>query len=483
MSDRPVIFWFRDDLRLADNPGLAAAHATGRPLILLYVLDEESREVRAPGGASKWWLDKSLRALGERISAKGGRLVLRRGAAEDVIAEMVKETDPHAVFWNRRYGAARKIDERIKKALKADGIGTESFNGSLLVEPFEMKTGSGGDYKVFTPFWKAMQASLALPEASPEPRELKAFGGVKSDELDGWGLHPAKPDWSGGIAKAWTPGEIGALKRLRDFLKAADGYATGRDRPDQEHTSRLSPHLTFGEISPHQVWRTATHAQEAGEAPARDIQKFLSEVAWREFSYYLLYHDPQMGQLSWRRQFEKVEWRVGSKKELDAWKRGQTGFPIVDAGMRELWATGYMHNRVRMIAASFLAKDLLVHWRRGEQWFWETLVDADAANNANGWQWTAGTGADAAPYFRVFNPVLQGEKFDPQGDYVRKWVPELKALPPKWIHKPHEAPVGVLAEAKVTLGDSYPEPIIDHDFARKRAIAAYKSSSNQEISA
>ena len=482
MSDRPVIFWFRDDLRLADNPGLAAAHATGKPIVLLYVLDEESKEVRALGGASKWWLDKSLRTLGERIAAKGGRLVLRKGAAEAVLAKLVKETAPDAVYWNRRYGPARKIDERIKKALKADGIEAESFNGSLLAEPFAMKTGTGGDYKVFTPFWKALQPNLVMPEAAAEPRTFIPFGGVRSDEIADWNLHPSKPDWSAGLAKAWTPGELGARKRLRDFLKTADGYATGRDRPDEDQTSRLSPHLHFGEISPHQIWRAAAHVQEAGEVPARDIQKFLSEVAWRDFSHHLLYHDPQMGHLSWRRQFEEVDWRTGSKAELEAWKRGQTGYPIVDAGMRQLWATGFMHNRVRMIVASFFAKDLLVHWRKGEQWFWDTLVDADEANNANGWQWTAGTGADAAPYFRVFNPVLQGEKFDPKGEYVSAWVPELSKLPAKWVHAPWDAPSAVLAEAKVTLGETYPKPIIDHDFARKRALAAYKSSS-QETSA
>ncbi len=483
MSDRPIIFWFRDDLRLADNPGLAAAHATGRPIILLYILDEDSKESRPLGGASRWWLDKSLRALGERIAPKSGKLILRRGQAETVLAEMVRETSPHAVYWNRRYGPARKIDERIKKTLKANGIEAESFNGALLVEPFAMKTGTGGDYKVFTPFWKALQASIVIPQAAAEPREFKSFGKVKSDDLVEWMLHPSKPDWSAGIAKEWTPGEMGARKRLRDFLKdAITGYAEGRDRPDQNHTSRLSPHLRFGEISPHQIWRAASHAQEAGEAPARDIQKFLSEIAWRDFSHHLLYNDPEMGHLSWRRQFEDVDWRTGSKSELEAWRRGQTGYPIVDAGMRELWTTGYMHNRVRMIVASFFAKDLLVHWRKGEQWFWDTLVDADEANNANGWQWTAGTGADAAPYFRVFNPVLQGEKFDPKGEYVSKWVPELGKLPAKWVHAPWDAPTSVLAEAGVTMGETYPKPIVDHDFARKRALAAYKSST-QETSA
>lgn len=482
MSDRPALFWFRDDLRLADNPGLAAACQSGRPVVLLYVLDEESREARGLGGASKWWLDKSLRQLAERIAARGGTLVLRRGAAEDVVASVVKETGAQAVFWNRRYGPARKIDERIKTALKADGVEVESFNGSLLAEPFAVKTGGGTDFKVFTPFWKALQAQIAIGAAAPEPREIKAGPKAKSDDVGDWGLHPVKPDWSCGIAEMWTPGEMSARKRLRDFLKSAGGYATGRDRPDGAHTSRLSPHLRFGEISAHQIWRAAQHAMEAGEAPERDAQKFLSEVAWRDFSYHLLYHDPQMGHLSWRRQFEQVEWRRGTKAELEAWKRGKTGYPIVDAGMRELWRTGYMHNRVRMIAASFFAKDLLVHWRKGEEWFWDTLVDADEANNANGWQWTAGTGADAAPYFRVFNPVLQGEKFDPNGDYVRQWVPELAEMPAKWIHHPWEAPASILTEAGVVLGETYPAPIIDHDFARKRALEAYKTSS-QETSA
>ncbi len=483
MSDRPVLFWFRDDLRLADNPGLAAAHATGSSIVLLYILDEVSKEARPLGGASKWWLDKSLRALAERIAEKGGRLILRRGAAEVELAKIIEQTGAKGVYWNRRYGPARKIDERIKTSLKADGVEAHSFNASLLVEPFDIKTGSGDSYKVFTPFWKALQQYYVSPAAAPEPRELRSFGNVKSDDIADWKLHPTKPDWSDGIAKAWMPGELGAHKRLRDFLKATiDGYATGRDRPDEDHTSRLSPHLRFGEIGPHQVWRAARHAEDAGEAPARDVQKFLSELAWRDFSYHLLYHDPQMGRVSWRRQFEDVDWRSGSKAELEAWRRGRTGYPIVDAGMRQLWSTGYMHNRVRMIVASFFAKDLLVHWRKGEEWFWDTLVDADEANNANGWQWTAGTGADAAPYFRVFNPVLQGEKFDPRGDYVRAWIPELSRMSAKWIHNPWEAPESVLAEAGVTLGDNYPEPIVDHAFARQRALHAYKSSS-QETSA
>ncbi len=480
MPESPVLYWFRDDLRLADNPALAAAHATGRPLVLVYILDESSRESRPLGGASLWWLDKSLRSLSERIAAKGGSLILRKGPAETVIAEMVAKTKAHAVYWNRRYGPARKIDERIKAALKADGVDAHSFNGSLLVEPFALKTGSGGDFKVFTPFWKALQASITIPDPAPEPRTLAAGPKLASDSIDAWGLHPAKPDWSTGFGTMWTPGELGARKRLREFLAGAiGGYTDGRNMPAEDSTSRLSPYLHFGEISPHQVWRAARHAEESGEASAREIQKFLSEIAWRDFSHYLLYHDPEMGRLSWRRQFEAVEWRKGTKAELEAWKRGHTGYPIIDAGMRQLWTTGWMHNRVRMIVASFFAKDLLVHWRKGEEWFWDTLVDADEANNANGWQWTAGTGADAAPYFRVFNPVLQGEKFDPEGVYVRHWVPELAKMPPKWIHHPWEAPADVLGGAGVTLGDTYPHPIIDHDFARKRALQTYKASSQE----
>ena len=474
MPDRPALFWFRDDLRLADNPGLHAAVATGRPLVLVYVLDEASQGVRPLGAASKWWLDKSLAALAARIEAKAGQLILRRGAAQAEIAKLVAETNPASVFWNRRYGPARKVDERIKASLKADGRTVESFNASLLVEPFAITTQSGDGYKVFTPFWKALQASYVLPGLVAEPSKLHSLDPVTSDALGGWTLHPSKPDWSTGLAETWTPGEMAARKRLRDFLKdIVEGYAEGRDRPDHDQTSRLSPHLHFGEIGPAQIWRAASMAQESGTAPARDIQKFLSELAWRDFSHHLLYHDPQMGQLSWRRQFEDVSWRTGTKAELTAWRTGHTGYPIVDAGMRQLWQTGFMHNRVRMIVASFLAKHLLVHWRKGEQWFWDTLVDADEANNANGWQWTAGTGADAAPYFRVFSPMLQGVKFDPDGDYVRQWVPELGKLPAKHIHQPWDAPAGVLDEAGVTLGKTYPAPIIDHAFARKRALDVY----------
>jgi deoxyribodipyrimidine photo-lyase len=400
--------------------------------------------------------------------------MLRKGAAADVVTALVKETKADAIYWNRRYGAAREIDARIKKQLKADGVAAHSFNGSLLVEPMDLRNGSGDAYKVYTPFWRALQQTLALPPASPEPRQLHSFGNVKSDQAADWGLHPSGPDWSAGLADTWTPGETGARQRLREFLKdAIHGYAGNRDLPAMDCSSHLSPHLHFGEISPAQVWRAAMHALDDGAAPARDIQKFLSELAWRDFSHHLLFDDPKMTRLSWRREFEDVAWRKVPKKEFAAWSKGLTGYPIVDAGMRQLWATGYMHNRVRMIAASFLTKDLLAHWRKGEEWFWDTLVDADEANNAMGWQWIAGSGADAAPYFRVFNPVLQGEKFDPKGEYIRQWVPELAELPAKLIHKPWEASAAELTAAGVTLGETYPEPMLDHAAARKRALDAY----------
>lgn len=473
MSAAPVIFWFRDDLRLADNAGLAEAHGEGRPVLTVYIHDEASPGVRPPGGASRWWLDKSLKALSDDIAARGGRLVLRSGPAAKVLDALIAETGAETVFWNRRYGPARETDARIKAALKAKGVEVRSSNASCLIEPFDIATGSGGGFKVFTPFWRALRSRYQPPALRRAPREMHALSGVNSETLASWKLHPSKPDWSGGFTDDWTPGEQGAAKRLRDFIGSSANYAEERDRPDIDATSRLSPHLHFGEVGPAQVWRAVSAAQDAGRMRDRDAEKFLSELAWREFSIHLLYHDPEMGRLSWRRRFDELDWRRLKAKEIAAWRQGRTGYPIVDAGMRQLWRTGWMHNRVRMIAASFLTKHLLVHWRTGEEWFWDTLVDADEANNANGWQWTAGSGADASPYFRVFNPVLQGEKFDPDGAYVRAWVPELADLPSRFIHRPWDADPVTLAAAGVKLGETYPEPLVDHAFARQRALDAY----------
>ncbi len=471
MSDRPVIFWFRDDLRLADNPGLAAAAATGRPLVLLYLLDEVTPGVRAPGGAARWWLDKSLRALSAGIAARGGRLVFRRGAAATVIHELVAESGADAVFWNRRYGAARHADALLKASLDADGVNVSSYKANLLVEPFEFSPDRGryprGGYKVFTPFLKAVIGHYASPPDIPAPQTFAAAPAIASENLDSWGLHPSRPDWSAGIAAVWTPGEAAGHDCLKRFLENdLSGYAEARDRPDLDTTSRLSPYLRFGEIGPAQVWRAA-RAAEARGGSTRDIEKFIAEICWREFSWHLLYHDPDLYRLCWRRDYEEVAWRDPDPKDFSAWTQGRTGFPLVDAGMRQLWATGWMHNRVRMVTASFLTKDMLVHWRHGEAWFWDTLVDADEASNPCSWQWVAGTGADAAPYFRVFNPALQGERFDPAGTYVRHWVPELARAPARGLHQ-H-------SPALRPGAPHYPKPMLDHSAARDRVIAAFKA--------
>lgn len=472
-GSRPSIVWFRQDLRLADNPALAAAAARGAPILPLFILDDSGDW--APGGASRWWLHHSLAALSNDLKKLGAPLCLRRGKAQDILHEVVRQCGAAAVFWNRCYEpAAVARDKALKEWLKNDGIEAASFNGALLAEPWELKTGQGEPYKVFTPFWKALQAAGAPPQPVPRPKKLKGVTGAASEKLEAWQLLPTRPDWAGGLRENWTPGERGAAERLSDFLDAtAAGYKAERDRPDRSGTSRLSPHLHWGEISPRQVWHATRHAVAAGRLTDGAAEAFLRQLGWRDFSHNLLFHWPDFPEQPWRAAFAAFPWN-DDDAAFDAWCRGRTGYPIVDAGLRELWATGWMHNRVRMIAASFLVKDLLIPWQRGEAWFWDTLVDADLANNAAGWQWVAGCGADAAPYFRIFNPVSQGEKFDPKGDYVRRWVPELAGLPDDAIHRPWEASAEVLNKAGVILGESYPHPIVDHKAARARALAGYE---------
>ncbi|MFW5660620.1 MAG: cryptochrome/photolyase family protein, partial [Oceanicaulis sp.] len=351
------------------------------------------------------------------------------------------------------------------------GVAARSFNGSLIVEPWNIATKQGKPYKVYTPFWRALKSDHAPNEPAGRPNTLNFADTPRSDTLEDWDLTPSKPDWAGGLRDSWTPGEAGAHGRLGAFIKSRmDGYDDARDQPAVDGTSGLSPHLHHGEISPRQVWHAVKAADNGG---TDDAQSFLSEIAWREFSYNLLYHFPDFPEENFQEKFDKFEW-TGEDADYKAWTEGMTGYPIVDAGMRQLWAIGWMHNRVRMITASFLIKDLMIHWRKGEDWFWNTLVDADLANNAAGWQWTAGSGADAAPYFRIFNPVTQGEKFDPDGTYVRKWIPELANLPKRFIHAPWKADRNTLAKAGVVLGKDYPEPIVDHGEARKRALAAFE---------
>jgi len=469
----PSLVWFRQDLRLADNPALVAAVDRGAPILPVYILDEAGDW--PPGGASRWWLHHSLVGFAADLKKLGAPLCLRRGKAAEILPTLMKETGAEAVFWNRCYEPdAVARDKTLKTALIRDDVEVRSFNGSLLFEPWELKTGQGEPYKVFTPFWKALQA--AGPPRAPleRPKKLHGLKDVDSDSLDDWHLPPTKPDWAGGLKQAWTPGERGAAARVAAFLdEAANAYPAERDRPDLAGSSRLSPHLHWGEVSPRQVWQAARHAVDAGGLRAGSAEAFLRQLGWRDFSHSLLFHWPDFPEQPWREEFAAFPWRKDDDA-FDAWCRGRTGYPIVDAGMRELWTTGWMHNRVRMIAASFLVKDLLIPWQRGEAWFWDTLVDADLANNAAGWQWVAGCGADAAPYFRIFNPVSQGEKFDPKGDYVRRWVPELAKLPDDLLHKPWEASTEALKQADVTLGESYPEPMVDHKAARARALTGYE---------
>ena len=468
----PIIVWFRRDLRLGDNPALMSAAASGRPVVAVYVLDE-TPGLRSPGAASLWWLEKSLARLSESLAKVGSNLILRRGEAGPLIEALAAQTGAARVVWNRLYDPGLIArDAALKSRLKAKGLSVESFNASLLSEPWTVRNKTGEPFKVFTPFWRTARMGLDLSPVTPAPALLKTpEHRPPSDTLRDWRLHPARPDWSGGFS-LWTPGEDGARARLVRFLDAGlKDYAEGRDIPSGKAFSRLSPHLHFGEISPRQVWAALDERVEAEPALDRSAEKFRAELGWREFSHSLLFHNPELETKNFKPAFDSFPWRH-DPAAFKAWRRGRTGYPMVDAGMRELWATGFMHHRVRMLAASFLVKHLLLDWRLGEAWFWDTLVDADRAANAASWQWVAGSGADAAPYFRIFSPMGQGEKFDADGAYVRRWVPELARLPDPLIHSPWTADAAVLRSAGVTLGLDYPNPIVDHDFARKRALAA-----------
>jgi deoxyribodipyrimidine photo-lyase len=472
----PSICWFRLDLRLADNPALQAGIRRGGAVVPVFIWAPSEEGDWPPGAASRWWLHQSLAALDARLRRIGSRLVLRRGPTLEALRVLAAETGAGAVVWNRRYEpAVGDRDARVEKALRADGLETESFNAALLHEPWTIRNASGRPFQVFTPFWRRCLAQPDPAGPLPAPRHLVAPAKwPKSLALGELELEP-KINWAGGLSGAWQPGEAGAKANLRRFLaNVFADYAEQRNRPDILGTSRLSPHLHFGEISPRQVWHELMRMATKRGLPVEKWRgsQFLAEVGWREFSHHLLYHFPRTPSAPLRPAFERFSWHT-EPAFLKAWQQGRTGYPIVDAGMRELWTTGWMHNRVRMIVASFLVKDLLISWQEGARWFWDTLVDADLAQNTLGWQWTAGCGADAAPYFRVFNPVTQGEKFDPRGDYVRGWCPELARLPVEWIHRPHQAPPDVLRAAGVELGRDYSQPIVSHAIAREVALEAY----------
>ncbi|TLG75109.1 deoxyribodipyrimidine photo-lyase [Methylocystis sp. B8] len=466
----PAIVWFRNDLRVADNPALTAAARTDAPLVALYVLDDESPGEWSPGAAARWWLHHSLAALAESLAERGVQLTLRRGRAQYVFEQIVAEIGAGAVFWNKLYEPwAIRRDEEITAQLHDDGVETHCFHESLLFEPETLRTKQGESFRAFTPFWRACLAAPPPEAPLPAPTGLHAAPlPPHSDDLDAWRLLPQNPDWAVGMRKAWLVGETAARAEFADFARHhVVDYKAERDFMGRVGVSRLSPHLHFGELSPREVWRAISEpASIGGEA-------YLRELGWREFCHHLLIAHHDLPERPLDRTFERFPYR-DDERALDAWRNGQTGYPLVDAAMRELWITGWMHNRARLVSASFLIKHLLIDWRKGERWFWDTLVDADLANNSANWQWVAGCGADAAPYFRIFNPALQGEKFDPDGAYVRRYVPELAELDAHYIHRPWTAPEDVLRAAGVRLGDTYPHPIVDHAEARDRALAAFE---------
>lgn len=469
-----TIFWFRQDLRLSDNPGFYEAAQRGK-ILPIYILDDEGAGEFKMGGASRWWLHHSLKKLNESL---GGNLHLTKGNPSEILQNLCIQHNIKSVYWNRCYEPWRMHrDAKLKSQFRDQGIDCQSFNGSLLWEPWDVLKKDETPYKVFTPYYrKGCLAATAPRPPLPIPKtiDLKIQeGGLTLSDLN---LMP-QIQWYDQMESCWDIGESAAQNRLNEFLEQElIGYKENRNYPNKKNVSRLSPHLHFGEISPHQVWYAAQRSALL-ERNEEDLDCFLSELGWREFSYYLLYHFPELPRKNFQPKFDGFPWRSNTSF-LKAWQSGQTGYPIIDAGMRELWQTGYMHNRVRMIVGSFLVKNLQLHWHHGENWFWDCLVDADLASNSASWQWIAGSGADAAPYFRIFNPILQGEKFDPEGHYTRRYVPELANLPTPYLFKPWEAPESVLSKAGVILGKDYPKPIIGLSESRNSALEAYRSMGN-----
>ncbi|MGB7206538.1 MAG: deoxyribodipyrimidine photo-lyase [Anderseniella sp.] len=481
MSDRPAILWFTNDLRMSDNAALTRAVESGRPILPVFILDDQVAGKFAMGGASRWWLMHSLEMLGASIKSLHGMLVLKRGASLQVLTSLIEETGAEALYFSRNHAPwSAELEKSVFDLCAGKGVECKRFSGFLLHEPEAIKTGSDTPYKVYTPFSRNCFDNSPARAPRATPQDINFYkGAITSDELVDWQLYSARPDWASGFGERWQPGEAGAHNKLERFIsQAIKNYHDARDIPGTFGTSRLSPHLHFGEISPLQCWHAARHAMDnTQQSMDAGGHTFLKELLWREFSYHLLHYWPDLPEKAFKPEFQEFPWRENGEF-LEAWQKGQTGYPIVDAGMRELWATGWMHNRVRMIVASFLIKNLNIPWQSGERWFWDTLVDADIGSNSASWQWVAGCGADAAPFFRIFNPVLQGERFDPEGNYVRTWVPEIAKLPTRLVHKPWEAPALVLKEAGIELGKTYPTAMVDLYATRDQALAAYKSIRN-----
>lgn len=464
---KTALVWFRQDLRINDNPALYEACQHHDCVLPVYILDETNDVL---GDAQKWWLHHSLQAL--KVSLKhslGLSIVLKSGNPLTILNELSHQLNIHSVYWNRCYEPKQIArDKKIKTELQNKDIKVHSFNGNLFNEPWTISNSNGHFFKVFTPYWKCCRQKLISPSTktiSHQPASMDIAG----ETLESWALLPKK-NWADRFPTYWTPGEQGALDKLHRFINDhLDDYKINRDFPDMNATSRLSPHLHFGEISPWTILRTIEDTQRHAHVAFAGAEHFLSELGWREFSYHLLYHFPQLPEENFKPAFNQFPWRNDMNK-LQQWQQGKTGYPIIDAGMRELWTTGYMHNRVRMLVASFLTKDLFIDWRLGANWFLNTLLDADLANNSASWQWVAGSGADAAPYFRIFNPIIQSQKFDPTGAYIRRWLPELSEIPNTMIHAPWQSPIAQL----IYKENKYPKPIVDHSEARLKALSYYK---------
>lgn len=474
----PILCWFRNDLRLKDNSMIAAALSTKQPILFVYIFDQNADKEFPIGAASKWWLHHSLTSLKESLQNRKADLIVRIGDTESELLKICKQTECTTVFWNRRYEPHHiQFDTELKKSLTQHGLNIKSFSGNLLIEPWDFQNKQGKPYQVFTPFWKTLKyLPLGQTQSSEATQYLNLPIKPSSVSIDHLNLLP-KLNWDADFSKNWNPGEKSAWMRFMEFIEDESiQYDDLRNIPSTPGTSRLSPHLHFGEISPNTIWKECFKIINRSKNITRNkhLESFLREIAWREFSSHLLYHFPSTSHAPLHKQFDCFPW-LKNKTNLRKWQQGLTGFPIIDAGLRELWKTGWMHNRVRMIVASFLVKNLMIHWHEGRDWFWDTLVDADLANNSLGWQWVTGCGADAAPYYRIFNPILQGEKFDPEGLYVKTWVPELKFLDKKWIHKPFEAPEHHLAKLNIALGKTYPKPLVSLAETRDRALSAYKN--------
>lgn len=469
-----IIFWFRQDLRLSDNVALTEATKSSRNLIPIYIFDDELKSI---GKAQYWWLHHNIASLQESLIHKGITLILKRGNTEKILIELIKKYQIKKIYWNCCYESYyRKLDSHLKKIFSTLSIEVFIFDSNLFIQPQNIKNQSGNYYKVFTPFYNRISTLIIPRQPLRVPQNLLKTGPLETEKLEDWQLLPKKLNWSLGFNQ-WKPGEKNAQVLLKRFIKEnLKNYFNKRNRPDICSTSQLSPYLHLGIISVYQILAAINKAVINDKTLKQSADVFLRQLIWREFAYYLLWYFPEINKKNFKKKFDNFKWKKNNS-HLKAWQKGLTGYPIVDAGMRELWHTAYMHNRVRMIVASFLVKDLLIDWREGEKWFWNTLLDADVANNALGWQWIAGSGPDAAPYFRIFNPILQSKKFDPEGIYIKKWIPELVNVPTKYIHYPANMPLKIMQSSKIHFGIDYPFPIISHNQAKYQALKAYKSLS------